>query len=240
MLLLNFYNFKLYDYFLYQIVYNKNIMMTSNVYFFQILEYLEDLKYYYENAYGNPIGERMGCPILKDLINNFKYEWTKNAIIIKHNWKNYLLLYRDIARGKAGPLGIFYFGHSPNVLSLVTRLGIRKDMTPLLSTNFEEMKNRSWRTSLIDPFASNVISVFYKCRNGSHAMILLNENAVHMGKNQCKLCPWESIENQFDPITSNNRACNLDVCKNSTASSSRLFIVIIVCMCILFEKYLNF
>lgn len=44
------------------------------LFFFQILEYIEDLKYYYDNGYGNPIGESMGCPIVKDLIDNFKYD----------------------------------------------------------------------------------------------------------------------------------------------------------------------
>lgn len=42
-------------------------------FFFKIFEYLEDLKYYYDHGYGNQFGERMGCPIVKDLISNFKY-----------------------------------------------------------------------------------------------------------------------------------------------------------------------
>lgn len=182
----------------------------------------------------------MGCPIVKDLIDHFKYAWTKNTINSKKQLKNYLLLHRDIARDKSGPLGVFYFGHSPNVLSIATRLGIGKDKIPLLSTNFEEMKHRSWRTSFIDPFASNVISVFYKCRDGNKAMFLLNEHAIPMGKDECRLCPWEPIEAQFDPITSNNLTCNLDMCKNSASNFSKLFIIIFACMCIVLDNIFNF
>ncbi|KAE9536777.1 hypothetical protein AGLY_006839 [Aphis glycines] len=171
----------------------------------EILEYIEDLKYYYANGYGNSIGESMGCPIVKDLIDNFK----------------------NLARGKNGPLGLFYFGHSPNVLSVVARLGIGKDNTPLLSTNFEQMKTRKWRTSFIDPFASNVIAVFYKCRDGNKAMIFLNEHSIPMGKDDCRSCPWEPIEAQFNAITSNNQTCNLDMCKNSAILSSINLVVVI-------------
>lgn len=55
---------------------------------FKILEYVDDLKYYYNNGYGNPIGETMGCPIVKDLIDNFKYAFSWiiiQIIIILHN-----------------------------------------------------------------------------------------------------------------------------------------------------------
>jgi len=140
--------------------------------------------------------------------------------------------FRNLARDKTGPLGIFYFGHSLNVLSIVSRLGIGKDNTPLLSTNFELMKNRKWKISFIDPFASNVIAVFYRCRDGNKAMILLNEHAIPITKDQCRLCPWELIEAQFDPITSNNQTCNLDVCKNTATTFPLISLFVIIFTCI--------
>ncbi|VVC26257.1 Histidine phosphatase superfamily,Histidine phosphatase superfamily, clade-2,Histidine acid [Cinara cedri] len=177
---------------------------------FEIFEYLEDLKYYYANGYGNPNSEKIGCPILKDLIENFK----------------------NLARDKTGPLGIFYFGHSPNVLSVVTRLGIGKGDTPLLSTNFENMKTRKWRTSYIDPFASNVIAVFFRCKDGNKAMFLLNEHAVPMNNGSSQLSPWQPIEAQFDSITSNN-SCNLDYCKSSALSFSSMTSTIVIAIVML-------
>lgn len=145
-------------------------------------------------------------------------------------------MHRNLARDKTGPLGVFYFGHSLNVLSMVSRLGIGKDDTPPLSTNFESMKNRKWRTSFIDPFASNVIAVFYRCSDGNKAMILLNEHAVPMNKDQCKFCPWEPIEAQFDSIISNNQTCNLDVCKSSAATYSSITLITFI---LLLAQYTN-
>lgn len=122
---------------------------------------------------------------------------------------------------------------------MVVRLGIGKDDIPLLSTNFEQMRNRKWRTSYIDPFASNIIAVFYRCRDGNKAMILLNEHAIPMNKNQCRLCPWEMIETQFDAITSNNQTCNLNMCKNSAnISFISLSIAIFTYMCNVLKKYI--
>lgn len=117
-------------------------------------------------------------------------------------------------------------------------MGIAKDNIPLLSTNYEQMSKRKWRTSFIDPFASNVIAVFYRCRDGNKAMILLNEHAIPMNNDQCRLCQWEAIEAQFDPITSKNKSCNLDFCNNTAAFSSiNLGIIIIVSICNIFEKH---
>lgn len=39
----------------------------------QVLKYEEDLKYYYDIGYGDSFNERIGCPIVKDLITNFRY-----------------------------------------------------------------------------------------------------------------------------------------------------------------------
>jgi multiple inositol-polyphosphate phosphatase/2,3-bisphosphoglycerate 3-phosphatase len=39
---------------------------------FQLMEYREDLDYYYHSGYGNEINVRLGCPTVKDLINRFR------------------------------------------------------------------------------------------------------------------------------------------------------------------------
>lgn len=153
---------------------------------------------------------------------DFKLKFTYNFESI------YLLFfYRNLARDKTGPLGIFYFGHSLNILSIASRLGIGKDDTPLMSTNFEQMKNRKWRTSILDPFAANVIAVFYRCRDGNKASILFNEVAMPINKDQRPFIPWETIEAQLEPIISNNETCNLNVCKNSAAEIVSISFIVI-------------
>lgn len=41
----------------------------------KLLEYAEDLKYYYLNGYGNLRSKRLGCPLAKDL-----YERLERAV----------------------------------------------------------------------------------------------------------------------------------------------------------------
>jgi multiple inositol-polyphosphate phosphatase/2,3-bisphosphoglycerate 3-phosphatase len=38
----------------------------------QILEFREDLEYYYEDGYGYPINYEQACPPVKDLYDQFK------------------------------------------------------------------------------------------------------------------------------------------------------------------------
>ena len=38
----------------------------------QVLEYREDLEYYYEDGYGFQINYEQACPPVKDILDNFK------------------------------------------------------------------------------------------------------------------------------------------------------------------------
>lgn len=40
----------------------------------QLMEYREDLEYYYRSGYGNEINVKLGCPTVKDLINRFRWQ----------------------------------------------------------------------------------------------------------------------------------------------------------------------
>ncbi|CAI6358905.1 unnamed protein product [Macrosiphum euphorbiae] len=159
----------------------------------EVLEYNDDLKYYYSNGYGNSYNERLGCPIVRDLMNNF----------------------RNKSQAKPGPKGVFYFGHSANVFSAIVRLGFARDTTPLLSSNFNDMRDRKWKTSYLDPFASNLMAVLYECHGEKKVTFFVNEVPMTVEKYGCTLCPWTSIENMFDPIVS-SPSCTFDE-NNSSA-----------------------
>jgi multiple inositol-polyphosphate phosphatase/2,3-bisphosphoglycerate 3-phosphatase len=58
--------------------------------------------------------------------------------------------------------GIFYFTHSGTILKMFGVLGLFKDENELKHDNYIEMKNRQWRTSKIDAFASNLAFVLYE------------------------------------------------------------------------------
>lgn len=71
-------------------------------------------------------------------------------------------LEKDGQRGLE-PKGIFYFVESELLYHLYRTLGLNEDPVALRADNFDSMaKTRHWRTSLIDPFASNFVAVFYK------------------------------------------------------------------------------
>jgi hypothetical protein len=45
-----------------------------------VLEYLEDLKYYYKNGYAYPISYEMSCPLIKNMADTFRYVLDKSII----------------------------------------------------------------------------------------------------------------------------------------------------------------
>ena len=89
------------------------------------------------------------------------------------------------------PLGTFLFSHSDTLVSFLTLLGLYRDRDPLTHENYPQMRDgRKFRTSLIDPFATNVAFALLDCQEeprervvAMHQVILLNLNKVdwHMG-----------------------------------------------------------
>lgn len=58
---------------------------------------------------------------------------------------------------------VAYFTHSGTLLKVFARLGLFNDSVPLLGSNFDHHRNsRKWRTSVIDPFATNIAFVLYR------------------------------------------------------------------------------
>lgn len=60
----------------------------------------------------------------------------------------------------SSPNSTLYFTHSGTLLKLLAHLGLYKDKTPLTYRDFG--KERKWRTSNIDSFATNVAFVLYE------------------------------------------------------------------------------
>ena len=132
---------------------------------FDMMEYREDLKYYWKDGYGFKINTQQGCVLIKDAVDNFRN----------------ITLGGDT--GKNEQNGIFYFTHSGTILKLLSYLGLYKEDVDketgkrfeLRHDNYEKMKkSRKWRTSLIDPFASNVGLVLKKCDGMNDSKVTLH------------------------------------------------------------------
>lgn len=101
-----------------------------------LLEYLEDIKYYYKQGYGNELNSNVGCFTIQDMLNHLQ--------------------------SQSQPDVVAYFGHSTTVQLFLTAFGIAKDKEPVNAKNFEKMKDRQWKTSKIGPFAANFAAVKYE------------------------------------------------------------------------------
>ncbi|XP_025411856.1 multiple inositol polyphosphate phosphatase 1-like isoform X2 [Sipha flava] len=142
----------------------------------KVFEYYYDLKYYYSHGYGNVNNVKQSMAIIQDLIQNFE----------------------DKYQNKSGPKGVFYFGHTNNVLNVIVGLGYAKDTIHLTDTNFASMKDRKWRTSYLDPFSSNIRAVLYKCENEVKVTFFINDAPMYVEQYDCILCSWDSIKQLLD------------------------------------------
>jgi len=146
-----------------------------------------------------------------------------------------IYFYRNKSQSQLGPKGVFYFGHSSNVFSAIVRLGFARDTTPLLSSNFNSMRGRKWKSSYLSPFASNLMAVLYDCHGEKKVTFFLNEVPMTVEKYGCTLCPWKLIENMFDPIVS-SPSCTFDE-NNSPAFRVCTTKNILFIMCVLICFY---
>ena len=56
-----------------KVIVNATLIIRFCNFCLQILEYREDLEYYYEDGYGFPINYVQACPPVKDVYDNFRY-----------------------------------------------------------------------------------------------------------------------------------------------------------------------
>ncbi|EEB16594.1 multiple inositol polyphosphate phosphatase 1 precursor, putative [Pediculus humanus corporis] len=158
------------------------------------LEYLEDIQAYYDSGYGDDLNLRLGCTTVKDMLEGFRHFPDQE------------------------PMGKFYFSHASVLLMTLARLGIANHGIPLRHDNFQEQKNRDWKTSELSPFAANLIAVFYKqvlelCFDTF--MFFVNERRIDYEGCDVGLCSWSYIRDKFDDVF---ESCNLEWCKSRGGS----------------------
>ncbi|XP_075232258.1 multiple inositol polyphosphate phosphatase 1-like [Lycorma delicatula] len=160
----------------------------------KVFEYIYDLSYYYNSGPGLEINKEFGCPLLQDMITQFKS--AKENASAEHYF------------------GKFYFGHSSALFALLAQLGTFIDKEHITAGNFNQMKNRSWRTSVIDPFGSNFASVLLSCSSGDPYRIMFYLNEKNLKFNECNgyVCNWDHFytlyKDVINPVTCNTKYCD--------------------------------
>lgn len=143
----------------------------------EVLEYREDINYYFKGGHGNEINSQLACTTVVDMLYHLE---TENA---------------------TSPKVIAYFAHASTIQLLLTALGAAKDTIPLKSDNFAEMTNRKWKTSEICPFASNLAAVKYQCPNDEESpqrvKFFLNQKPLEFGWCNNGLCKLSDVVDTY-------------------------------------------
>lgn len=159
-----------------------------------VLEYAEDLKYYYGSGYGFEENTRFNCRAVKDMVTRLS--------------------------NSSSPHAIAYFAHSTGLQTLLTALGINKDDVALRADNADEMTSRRWRVSQLGPFAGNFVAVKFDCPNElekEKVVFFLNQNAVQLSWCKVGLCNWSDVKKHYKSIL--DADCDEYYCRSGAAKS---------------------
>lgn len=161
----------------------------------KVLEYHEDLKYFYQNSYGSGINSRLTCSLVVDMLNHLE--------------------------SQTNPKVSAYFTHSATMFSLLTALGAYKDNDGIRADNYQQMMQRKWRSSEVSPFASNLAVIKYgKCtahnffkndiqpiilfivdcpldNERNKVLFLLNQKPLYFNWCNIGLCDWTKVRQMY-------------------------------------------
>lgn len=147
----------------------------------QILEYNEDLEYYWIDGHGFSLTEYIACVAFKDMYHTLSSK-------SKH----------DV---------VFYFTHSGTVLKILAHLKIYNDSVSPRHDNFHQMSNRKWRVSKIDAFGTNLVFAKFKCKNEDYVLAQHQETPIILSGCTQELCPLKTIEKAYEESLTN---CNFE------------------------------
>ncbi|XP_036339912.1 multiple inositol polyphosphate phosphatase 1-like [Rhagoletis pomonella] len=150
------------------------------------------MKYYHKLGYGYEENSHLNCRAVQDM-----------------------LIHLD---SPSAPNVVAYFGHTSGVQTFLTALGIAKDVIPLTAANYNSSDYR-WKTSNLDPFASNFVAVKYACETGiaDKVIFFLNQNAVDLDWCDVGLCNWSEVLKRYNTLYT--AECSTYYCADSGADS---------------------
>jgi len=89
-------------------------------------------------------------------------------------------------------------------LSIITALGLFKDVEGITINNISQMHDRKWRTSFIGPSGCNIMVVLYKCLfETKKVTFYLNEKPLEIelsNGNKCQKCPYDDVKQFLESL----------------------------------------
>lgn len=183
----------IYDMCSYETAWNKTksawcFLKSSN---YKIFEFIKDLKTYWTDGYGNSLNYKQACPVLVDMFEFFTDKRQKYKISA-------------------------YFSHTSNILKTLALLNIIEDKSPLRYDTFEKSKNRNWRTSLINTFATNLAFILYDCDTGPGIVVHHQERIFNLqGCPKNIPCPLDTMKNNYPLVAEHCNFKQMCALKNS-------------------------
>ncbi|ENN71133.1 multiple inositol polyphosphate phosphatase 1 [Dendroctonus ponderosae] len=157
------------------------------------LEYIDDLKHYWQDGYGYQLTYQQACPAFGDLINYFNAE-------------------------AAFPKVTVYFTHSGTLLKMLAHMGLYRDQNHLTASEFGNMANRKWKTGLIDSFGTNLAFILYECDGVKKVLTMHQENIIKLPCcPESDLCEYEKI---YDFYSESIESCDFDAMCDESHSDS--------------------
>ncbi|XP_077595166.1 multiple inositol polyphosphate phosphatase 1b [Stigmatopora nigra] len=127
----------------------------------KVLEYKCDLKLFWKRAHGHAINLLASCPLFHHIFRTLDKAGRP----------------RRSTEPAAEPASILV-GHAETLLPLLGLLGLYKDESPPTADNFRSQQGRLFRSSLLVPYAANVVLVLLDCPRGPRLRLLVNETPV--------------------------------------------------------------
>lgn len=179
-----------------------------------VLEYKEDLFYYYKAGYGNVVNENLACNAMTDMLKHLKQ--------------------------RSGPKVVASFAHSTNIQLMVAAMGVLRDREPLRADNFYQMKRRQFRISRIDPFSANLVAIAYDCEDPvekQKVMFFLNEKPLELEWCRVGLCDWSKVQEHYQKYLS-GIDCAREFCQQSGASAVKGSLLALVAVFVAMKMHL--
>lgn len=164
----------------------------------ELLDYAEDLQQYYKKSNAFEINYKISCLLITEIIDNFEGKI--------HHSQDKMMKYQ-VAK--------FRFAHAETVIPLIAALGLYKTEPSKMrwDMTIDEIRNRSWRGSVVGPFSSNLVFILYNCGNSYLVKLLHNEKEIIIPGCEGIYCQYETFRQILKPYynCSFNDLCALHV-----------------------------
>lgn len=137
----------------------------------KVLEYVNDLRNYYEFGYGSDMNRQIQCASVRDMVSHLEFS--------------------------VDPRVTVYFGQSPSLLLHLTAMGAFQDEKKLTAKSFFKMSQRKWNTSKMSPFAGNFAAVRYSTKQ---VKFFLNEETIEFDWCPNGICQLADVRRKFKEL----------------------------------------